>query len=102
MSGFEPFDLDDEALPSPIAEERELRRLEDETDLKWLLDHPRGRRFMRRHLERTGVFRTSFSGDALSTAFREGERNIGLMLLHSIATAAPAMVGSFFVGDDDG
>ena len=34
-------------------------------------------------------FATTFSGDALTSAFAEGERNVGLRLLSDILTACP-------------
>jgi hypothetical protein len=50
-------------------------------DLAWLMKSKRGRRVMWRLLSNAGVYRQSFTGDALSTAFNEGQRKTGLRLL---------------------
>jgi hypothetical protein len=62
--------------PADPAETEEAALTED-ADLRWLMGDPRGRRIARRLIERSGIFRLSFTGDAESTAFREGERNAG-------------------------
>ena len=60
----------------------------DRDDFKWLMDDKRGRRIMWRLLERTGVFRSSFTGNS-ETFFLEGQRNVGLMLMAQIHDACP-------------
>lgn len=52
--------------------------------MAWLMSGPRGRRIVWRALERAGVFRTSYSSDALAMAFAEGARNEGLRLLAAV------------------
>ena len=47
-----------------------------------------GRRWMWWLLERCGVFRTSFTGDA-TTYFNEGTRNVGLMVIADINALCP-------------
>lgn len=49
----------------------------------------RGRRFIWRQLQESGIYRSSFTGDALSMSFREGERNRGLKLLDEITRHCP-------------
>lgn len=51
----------------------------EKEDLVWLMSMPRGRRFMWRLLERTGIHRSSFTGNS-TTFFNEGARNVGLQL----------------------
>jgi len=41
-------------------------------------------------LESTHIFRTTHTGEALSAAFAEGERNVGLKLLADVMLAAPS------------
>jgi hypothetical protein len=68
--------------------EAEKRRLEELEDLKWVLSDTRGMRVLKRIIERTGLFRTSFAGEyPNTTAFNEGQRNIGLFLLDELLTA---------------
>lgn len=75
-------------LTSPEREARaEQERLQNQTeiaDLQWLMSDARGRRFMWRLLNSAHVFRSSFTGDALTSAFHEGERNIGLVQINAI------------------
>ncbi len=48
-----------------------------------------GREWLWNQLERAHVFEMSFTPDALLTAFREGERNQGQLLLNDVMTACP-------------
>jgi hypothetical protein len=58
-------------------------------DLCWLMSDKRGRRFVWRLLERSGIYRTSFDGDALRMAFLEGQRNLGLTTMGQITQHCP-------------
>ena len=74
-------------------ERRQLRNrqaAEDErADVRWLMGSTQGRRLAWRMLQRSGMFRSSFSNDAMQMAFAEGGRNSGLALLAQILDAAP-------------
>lgn len=48
-----------------------------------------GREWVWNQLERAHVFEMSFTPDALLTAFREGERNQGQLLLNDVMVACP-------------
>lgn len=76
---------DDE--PQDQALERERRK--EVEDLKWLMAHKPGRRFMWRLLEMAGVYRTSFNNSGSVTAFNEGQRNVGLRYVAEIQEHAP-------------
>ena len=80
-----------ELEPEHEANEREQKRRAQEQadDLRWLLSGPRGRRIAWRWLESAGVFRTSFSADALAMAFAEGQRNAGLRLMDQVLAVRP-------------
>lgn len=67
--------------------EREVRQAVE--DLRWLMGHKPGRRFVRRLLERTGVYRTSFHTSGSVMSFNEGQRNVGLGLVAEIQEHAP-------------
>lgn len=69
-------------------EDQERRRQQELLDLEWVMSDGRGRRVVWRLLEQAGVFRLSYTGDALSTAFNEGQRNIGLRLMADCLEAA--------------
>lgn len=58
-------------------------------DFEFLMSRPEGRRFICRMLAATGVFRTSYTGEAYSTFFREGERNVGLKIMAAINNWTP-------------
>lgn len=75
-----------------LAEAEARRQFDAQTevdDLKWLLSNKRGRRIAARILERAGVWRLSFSPNALTMAFNEGGRNVGLGLLAQITQHCP-------------
>lgn len=81
----------DEAQVKESAKRAERERRREVDDFRRLLAQPEGRRFVWRYLERCGVFRLSWhSGSSHGdVSFREGERNIGLMLLADIENANP-------------
>ncbi len=57
-------------------------------DVRWQMSERVGRRLMYGLLERAGVYRGSFTGDA-TTFFREGERNVGLFYLNLLNAHFP-------------
>lgn len=71
------------------AKELELARINELDDVREILKTERGRRFLWRVVARAGIYRVSFAGDGgtHATAFREGERNMGLWLLAEIQAA---------------
>jgi len=62
-------------------ETQEINRQIDEANFKAVAVTETGRKFMRDLLAQCGVYRTTFTGDAQTTAFNEGARSIGLWLL---------------------
>ncbi len=64
----------------------ELAKQQKLDDLKWLMQHKSGRRIVWRFLEFTGVYNTTFRVDALQTAFAEGQRAVGLAVLHEVCS----------------
>ncbi len=80
------FDAPDD--PANRAQQvRDADRQQAVNDLAAVMATKHGQRALRRILEDCGVFRTSFSGDPLHTAFKEGKRDIGLRLIDAAATA---------------
>lgn len=69
-----------------VAREQRRRELDD---IKWLMAHPQGRRFVCRLLEEAGVNRTSFNHSGSLMAFNEGRRNLGLFVQSEVLQAAP-------------
>lgn len=81
----DPFRLDAEEAPEPDDNPHKA----EIDDLKWVMSNARGRRFVLALLDRAGVFRSSFSTNALQMAFSEGNRNEGLRLLDQLMSHAP-------------
>lgn len=72
------------------SQKRERRRSRDVNDLRKVLAIPEGRRYIWKLWGLTGVFRSSYTPkDANMTAFREGQRDVGLALLQDINDASP-------------
>ena len=57
--------------------------------IKGIMSLGPGRKWMHDILESCHIFASSFTTNALSTAFAEGERNIGLRLVSDIMQACP-------------
>lgn len=78
----DPFDLrGQEEAALTEAEQQKVQRQQEVADLKWLMGNRQGRRIMARLLDKTGVYRLSFTGDTHTTDFNEGKRFIGLSFL---------------------
>lgn len=102
MTSFDPLDL--RGQEKALAEQGERNKLALQTeqeDFKWLMGNKRGRRIVWRLLERTGVYRSSFTGNS-ETFFREGARNVGLMLLDQIHTITPDQFAVMLKEQKDG
>lgn len=93
MSNYDPMDLRAQERAKADKELRDKLALETEgADLKWLVSTKRGRRIVWRLLEQSGVFRLSFSTNAMQMAFNEGSRNSGNRLLALITEVVPEVV----------
>ncbi|MBR0568369.1 hypothetical protein J5J83_19785 [Azoarcus sp. L1K30] len=89
MPQFDPLDLKGQERAKLKQDERARICAEQEADdIKWLMGDKRGRRIVARQLDLAGVFRSSFTGNS-ETFFREGQRNVGLVLLAKIHSHAP-------------
>lgn len=67
-----------------------LQREQEVADLRAVMSTAAGRRFIWKMLGDSGVFSPSFvPGASDTTAFKEGARNFGLMLLGDITNEAP-------------
>lgn len=61
-----------------------------DADFVWLMKGQRGRRFVRRLLEQTELFNTSFNANAMLMARQEGTKQIGYWLLDQLERLCPA------------
>lgn len=65
------------------------KRKSDEDIVKTIMSTQPGRAWILSILESCHIFAMSYTGEALSSAFNEGERNVGLKLLATVTRAAP-------------
>lgn len=82
MSNRDPFDqaiLDAAEAEKKEAQERNLRAVRK--SIAYVMETPEGRRAMEVILDITGMNQPVFSTNALTMAFNEGKRNVGLTLL---------------------
>ncbi len=85
-----PTDIEEQAARRREEQQRlRVLVLQENEDLKWLMNAKRGRRVMHRLLERAGVFQLSFNTNAMTMAFNEGRRNEGLALTNKLMAACP-------------
>ena len=69
---------------------RQSREILARSDFKSVVDTPEGRRVLRLILAQCGNAQISFRhGDQHLTAFKEGQRNIGLWLMNQLETYFP-------------
>lgn len=86
---YDPIDLEDlDRRKAKDVEAREHDREQEEEDMRWVMAQPQGRRLMSRILGLCGVYRSSYTGNS-ETFFREGMRNIGLILVADMQTLTP-------------
>ena len=67
-----------------MSQEQKREKEIEVSDLQWLMDQPKGRRFMWRLLGLCELYVATFSPDALYTAFRDGKRILGTTLMGEI------------------
>ncbi len=79
---FDPADVLAEAKTRKEKDERYIRRVKKA--LAHVMETPKGREAMEIILDATGMYRPSFNTNALSMAFNEGRRSVGLAILNLI------------------
>lgn len=90
MGDYDPTDLDGIQHDADLQRRAAKLAIENEdADFVWLMAGPKGRRVVRRLLELTGVFRTSFSANAMQMAQQEGRKQAGYWLLDQIQRLCP-------------
>jgi hypothetical protein len=76
-------------LTEKLSTSQELDVERAKLDLEAVLRFPQGKRVVVSILERCGVYRSAYSGEASPTDFRLGEQNIGLWLISQIEGIGP-------------
>lgn len=79
---FDPTEALTEVKTRKEKDERYIRRVKKA--LAYVMDTPKGREAMEIILDATGMYRPSFNTNALTMAFNEGRRSVGLALLNLI------------------
>ncbi|MDP1824913.1 MAG: hypothetical protein Q8L48_16775 [Archangium sp.] len=72
-----------------MSQVKEHDRITRVNDLRTVLSSRPGRRFYWRTMQDSGVFASTFTGDALTSAFKEGRRAQGLDLMQEAQKVAP-------------
>jgi hypothetical protein len=92
MSRKDPTDIAELDADKAAREDRaRLAAQQERADVKWLMSGKQGRRVVWRLLSQAGVFRSTFSTNAMQSAFNEGARNSGLLLLNQVHAVAPEL-----------
>lgn len=103
MAAHDPFDLEGQNTKQLDAvTSAENARANELADVKWLMSCKRGRRIVWRHLEQTGVYRSTFSPTAMIMAFNEGNRNAGNRALDLVMRACPELYTQMMKENTDG
>lgn len=81
MSNLDPTDIRAREKKEADRKSASQRTAAQEAeDFKWLMSDKRGRRIVWGLLDRTGLYRSSFTGNS-QTFFNEGQRNVGLQYM---------------------
>ena len=100
---YDPTDTrQQEADAKERAEIERQRTRQAGEDLRQVMKSVAGRRYVRRMLDATGVFRPSFNNSGSITAFNEGQRYVGLMLLAEVKQHCPKEFITLLQEDSNG
>lgn len=79
---YDPMNPD--VATEEVAKAQDTKRKQEIEDLRSVVSTPSGRRFLKRLLDRTAIYRSTFTGNS-NSYFIEGERNIGLFLVAELS-----------------
>jgi len=87
---YDPTDTFQQESDDEQAElQRKLTQQQQAADFIWLMSDPHGRRIVWRLMAEAGVFQASFNPDAMTMAFKEGQRTAGLKILGQVHSLCP-------------
>ena len=78
------YDASDPEQVEAARKKAELKREQELADVKALLSHPFGRRFLNRLFNQCNMYSSVFTGNS-KTYFNDGARSVGLSVLGDIA-----------------
>jgi hypothetical protein len=91
MENLDPIDIVGQELrQAEMAQDRRTERNGQIEDFKWLMSDKRGRRFVWRLLEKSGIYRNPFTGNS-QTFFNCGQMNMGQWLMAEIHEVCPEL-----------
>ena len=96
MEPDKPYDAGDEESVGDVKEERKRQREQEVEDMRFLLKHPSGIRFLRRLMANGRVFNTTFTGNSHGM-FWEGHRNLALIFFNDVVEVNPAKIADLMV-----
>ena len=76
-------------------DKQKLAREQELADLRTVLKRPQGMRVLKRLFALSNALGASFANDPYCTAFNEGLRRMGLVLLEDVQEAAPKLAAEF-------
>ena len=80
-------------------QQKELARLQRESDWRKVLGTTEGQRVMSYLLQSSGHHLPSYGGmDTQATAYREGQRSMGQFIIRQVQTAAPEHLATIIMG----
>lgn len=88
----DPYDAltrDPQAEAAEAQRKEQVKRQQEVEDIKWLMAHAPGRRFVTRLLEQTGLFRTSFHTSGSVMSLNEGRKQVGYWAQSELIEIAP-------------
>ncbi len=80
---------------------QKLAREQELADVREVLGLPAGTRLYKRLLALANTLGASFANDPYSTAFNEGLRQMGIMLIKDASEAAPELIASLLNPTDN-
>lgn len=85
------YEDDEQAAEQAHVDAEITKRRQQDLDeaVSFVISDPRGRAFLWEVLSRTRLFSASMTGDAMTTAFNEGRRDIGINLFAEALTLRP-------------
>lgn len=79
-----------------MMDEQKLKREQELADLRTVLKRPQGMRVLKRLFALSNALGASFANDPYCTAFNEGLRQMGIVILRDAQEAAPELMAELF------
>jgi hypothetical protein len=91
------YDAGEQRHVARRAKTAKATRLQDNDDFRWLMGDARGRRLVWHWLAAARIYESSMGPSPEATAFNEGRRNAGLVLLADVNRICPADYATMMV-----